>query len=133
MGLGLTFCKIAVEAHGGVSHDRYFLDRIVTRIVEIQPPGLVEYPDPSIDYWTIRRQRNTVTQARRSAGTSKTKKVVDTEEKIDALEQERVKTEEAVKRALESGDYRRDEPTEPALGRIDREIERLYEAPRGDR
>ena len=39
-----------------ISHDRYFLDRIVDRIVEVRNPTLVEYAGSFSDYWAKRRR-----------------------------------------------------------------------------
>src|SRR5213075_3136002 len=40
-----------------VSHDRYFLDRVVTRILEMQPNRLTSYPGNFEKYWQLRQER----------------------------------------------------------------------------
>ena len=51
----------ALEAFAGtvlvISHDRYFLDRMVERIVEVDNPSLKDYPGNFTEYW--RRARAT--------------------------------------------------------------------------
>jgi ATP-binding cassette subfamily F protein 3 len=40
-----------------VSHDRYFLDRVVTKIFELHAGQLAEYPGNYQAYWRLRRER----------------------------------------------------------------------------
>ncbi|HYH04459.1 MAG TPA: ABC-F type ribosomal protection protein, partial [Bacillota bacterium] len=40
-----------------VSHDRYFLDRSVTRVLELQPEGLTSYPGNYSDYARAKQQQ----------------------------------------------------------------------------
>jgi ATP-binding cassette subfamily F protein 3 len=40
-----------------VSHDRYFLDRVVTKIIEMQPTRLTSYPGNFKKYWQLRQER----------------------------------------------------------------------------
>jgi ATP-binding cassette subfamily F protein 3 len=40
-----------------VSHDRYFLDRVVTKIFELHAGRLTEYPGNYQAYWRLRRER----------------------------------------------------------------------------
>jgi ATP-binding cassette subfamily F protein 3 len=40
-----------------VSHDRYFLDRVVTKIFELTPGGLASYPGNYQAYWRLRQER----------------------------------------------------------------------------
>jgi len=51
------------EFHGAVllvSHDRWLLDRVVDRIVEIDPTGTYEYPGNYAKYVELRRERHLV-------------------------------------------------------------------------
>ena len=41
-----------------ISHDRAFLDRVATRIIEIGPRGLESYPGNFTHYWRLRRERH---------------------------------------------------------------------------
>src|SRR4029077_18438861 len=40
-----------------VSHDRYFLDRVVTKMFELHSGGLTSYPGNYQSYWRLRRER----------------------------------------------------------------------------
>jgi ATPase subunit of ABC transporter with duplicated ATPase domains len=40
-----------------ISHDRYFLDRIATRIVELDEGGMHNYPGCYSDYWAQKAPR----------------------------------------------------------------------------
>jgi ATP-binding cassette subfamily F protein 3 len=40
-----------------VSHDRYFLDRVVTRVLELTPRRLTAYPGNFKQYWRLRQER----------------------------------------------------------------------------
>jgi ATP-binding cassette subfamily F protein 3 len=40
-----------------VSHDRYFLDRVVTKVFELSPQRLTEYPGNFKQYWRLRQER----------------------------------------------------------------------------
>jgi ATP-binding cassette subfamily F protein 3 len=40
-----------------VSHDRYFLDRVVTRVMEMRPNRLTTYPGNFKQYWRLREER----------------------------------------------------------------------------
>jgi len=39
-----------------ISHDRYFLDRVVDRIVEVVNPGLKDYPGSFSYFWEEKRK-----------------------------------------------------------------------------
>ena len=41
-----------------VSHDRYFLDRVVTKVFELSPGGIDSYPGNYQAYWKLRRERH---------------------------------------------------------------------------
>jgi ATP-binding cassette subfamily F protein 3 len=40
-----------------VSHDRYFLDRVVTKVFELSSRGLASYPGNFKQYWRLRQER----------------------------------------------------------------------------
>ncbi|MEY8391592.1 ABC-F family ATP-binding cassette domain-containing protein [Lachnospiraceae bacterium 45-W7] len=46
-----------------VTHDRYFLDRIVDRIVEVEQGGIYSYPGSYADYVALKMQRQSMEQA----------------------------------------------------------------------
>src|SRR6059058_5799501 len=45
------------EAMIVVSHDRYFLDRVVTKVFELTPSRLTSYPGNFQQYWRLRQER----------------------------------------------------------------------------
>ena len=128
----------ALEAFEGtilvISHDRYFLDRIVDRIVEVRNPRLVEYPGNFSYFWEKRREarkddhhirkRQPVTR-KRSASSERPAQV---EEKIEALETEKLRLEQALATAYRERDFKRGEKVSQRLRRVEGEIEKLYEA-----
>ena len=40
-----------------VSHDRYFLDRVVTKVFELSANGIDSYPGNYKQYWRLRQER----------------------------------------------------------------------------
>src|SRR5207302_5882968 len=40
-----------------VSHDRYFLDRVVTKVFEMSPQRVTSYPGNFQQYWRLRQER----------------------------------------------------------------------------
>jgi ATPase subunit of ABC transporter with duplicated ATPase domains len=58
--------KVVAEFEGTVlvvSHDRYFLDRVVDRIVELEEGALVEYPG-DYSYYREEKARRAATEQR---------------------------------------------------------------------
>jgi ATP-binding cassette, subfamily F, member 3 len=55
----LSRCRQAVIL---VSHDRYFLDRVTTRILEMQGGVVTDYPGNFTAYWSQREERHKVLQ-----------------------------------------------------------------------
>jgi ATP-binding cassette, subfamily F, member 3 len=49
-------CK-QVEAMLIVSHDRYFLNKVVTKVFELSPGGIASYPGNYQAYWRLRQER----------------------------------------------------------------------------
>jgi ATP-binding cassette subfamily F protein 3 len=91
-----------------VSHDRYFLDKVVTKIWELHDGDLEAYPGNYTQYWRLREEKAKVLerQAERreekaaqleayirkySAG-QRAKQAHDRERKLERLQQERVET-----------------------------------------
>ena len=102
-----------------VSHDRYFINRIATRIIELAPErdnGMIDYPLESYDdafteYMRIRESRNLMLQ--------RTKKV--TEVTDSKAEYEEKKREKAKARSEE----KRRERAEKRIGELEGELEKL--------
>ena len=113
-----------------ISHDRYFLDRIVDRIVEVRNPTLVEYAGSFSDYWAKRRRdrgalREKVSRGKVSGAKKKAAPRTETrpssapateiEQKIDSLERQKLKLEEEIVQAYQNRNYDRGEKTESGL------------------
>ena len=133
----------ALEAFEGtllvISHDRYFLDRIVDRIVEIRTPALVEYPGNFSYFWErkraerraeapVERKRPVVRKAKKPPKPAVMPEPDDIETKIDELEEEKLKLEGALASAYRSREYKRGDKIGQQLRRLEDELERLYVA-----
>ena len=124
-----------------ISHDRYFLDRIVDRIVEVRNPTLVEYAGSFSEFWAKRRRdrvplpekvpKGKVAGARKKAAPrTETGKpsaaATEIEQKIEGLEGHKLKLEEEIVQAYQNRRYDRGEKLSRELQRLEKEIERLY-------
>ncbi len=140
----------ALEAFEGtllvISHDRYFLDRIVDRIVEVRNPCLVEYPGNFSYFWEKKRAEQRMDHSGRRAGTPARKRQPATgrrerpaerpvaagservEKKIEALEAEKLTLEGMLAEAYRARDFKRGEKVSQRLRRVEDQIEQLYEA-----
>lgn len=133
----------ALEAFEGtifvILHDRYFLDRIVDRVVEIRNPDLVEYAGNFSYFWEQRKAgqaENGRRERRQPAGGKERAASVrkasvprgEVEGKIDALEAEKLRTEQALAAAYRNRDYKRGERLSRQLRRLEEQIEQLYGA-----
>jgi len=86
-----------------VSHDRYFLDKVVNRVVEVRDRSLVSYPGNFTDFWYARQTsqpRTTGRIAKRRKGRQRPKPKRGTPESVARLEQ-RIAEAEGRKLALE--------------------------------
>lgn len=97
-----------------VSHDRYFLDKVVTKVFELTPAGLAVYPGNYQAYWRLRQERY--------------------EQQLKAWESQReyiAKQEEYIRRVHYGQLHKQAQSRQKALDRLDR-VERpvLVEAPR---
>ena len=132
----------ALEAFGGtilvVSHDRYFLDRIVDRIVEIRNPHLLEYPGNFTYFWEKRKEGKESVQKRekrkpvsrkkkRSVKASASSGSDEIEEKINRLEEEKLRQEKSMASAYRNREYKQGEKISQRLRKIETRIEQLYE------
>ena len=122
-----------------ISHDRYFLDRIVERIVEVRNPQLVEYPGNFSYFWEKKKAERKAAMpkarkqpvSKRSKSSSQRSISADPdqiEEKIEKLEREKLKLERALASAYKSEDYKRGEKISQRLRRLEDDIEKLYMA-----
>ena len=110
-----------------VSHDRYFLNRIPTRIMELTETGLVNYLG-KYDYYVEKKQQLIDSANQYVAGLSKKPQGEEdafaSEAGLSAAEERRLKKEkEAEERRLK----RKKEALEKEIGRLEEEIESIHE------
>ena len=102
-----------------VSHDRYFINRIATRIIELAPErdnGMIDYPLESYDdafteYMRIRESRNLMLQS-----TKKATEVTDSKAEYEEKKREKAKARSEEKRK---------ERAEKRIGELEGELEKL--------
>ncbi len=131
-----------------VSHDRYFLDAVVTRIVELSELRFESHPGSFSEYWRDGRHaarshgaaqpnrsgKATATVAARGrqvgakseAHNSRGAANARIEEEIVSLEAERDRLECRINSAFEGGDYRRGRKLSEDLKRVNARIEEMY-------
>ena len=73
-----------------VSHDRYFINRVANRVVEMRPDGVTEYLGNYDDY--VEKKRLEADGALAEAEGGKTRTQLDTEKRRERLKQESAKT-----------------------------------------
>ena len=112
-----------------VSHDRYFLNRIPTRIMELTETGLVNYLG-KYDYYVEKKQERMESASKYIAGLSKGSQggedafASETEAGLSAAEERRLKKEkEAEERRLK----RKREALEKEIERLEGEIDSVHE------
>ncbi len=130
-----------------VSHDRYFLDRIATRVVEIDGGTLVEWEGNFSEFW-LSRYGSAVKSPRKPTRAENTERArapsasarggapenakggsanADIEARIIALESEQRSVESAMGAEYASGNLAKARTLGSRLATVTREIERLYE------
>jgi ATP-binding cassette subfamily F protein 3 len=127
-----------------VSHDRYFLDRVATRVIEIDERAFVEYDGNFSEFWYRKygsrgiapfagrkqpRERSVDAESRaRQIARAKTETRSDaTEARIVALEAERERLEQELTSAYGSGDLKKARAIGSMLAETGKLIERLYD------
>src|SRR6202030_3092326 len=89
-----------------VSHDRYFLDKVVNKIWELHSGRITPYPGNSTQYWRLRNERAKVLERQSERQEEKAEKLAayirkygagqratqahDRERKLEKLERDRV-------------------------------------------
>jgi ATPase subunit of ABC transporter with duplicated ATPase domains len=115
-----------------ISHDRYFLDKIVGRIVEVDNPNLISYAGNFSDFWTQKKSEGMEPRKKRPVGKRqagrRTEDTEDLEQKIEVLEAKKLSLEGALSEAFRKRDYKRGERHSQQLRRLEAQIEDLYEA-----
>ena len=118
-----------------ISHDRYFLDRIVDRIVEVRNPDLVCYPGNFSVFWNKKKAeqgRASPARKKRPAARKNTVRPLTTapdgiEEKIEESEEEKLRLERTLAEAYRNRDYKRGEKLSRQLRKLEEQLEELYD------
>ncbi|MBT3272080.1 MAG: ABC-F family ATP-binding cassette domain-containing protein, partial [Spirochaetales bacterium] len=123
-----------------VSHDRYFLDKIADRIVEIRDKKLKIFDGNFSEFFTSRtknrtdakktRNLNQQKQAGRdqntSAGQTQQKILEALEQRIEILENEKIKLERQITVFFEAGDHKKGREQSNKLEKVSTQLEKLY-------
>jgi ATP-binding cassette subfamily F protein 3 len=120
-----------------VSHDRYFLDKVVERVVEVRDRGLGAFVGNFSEYWGARRTPAPSKARVATRRTSRTRPVERPAERtngqaspllaeIEEAERARVELEQQVSRAFTKGDHKEGTRASHQLEQQQRLIERLY-------
>jgi len=118
-----------------VSHDRYFLDNVVRRVVEVRDRKLVSYAGGFADFWLARAAGRAAQAVGRVSTRSKHRKTArrgggqlkQLERRISELERAKSDLEGRVSAALASGDQHEGRRTAKRLRRLQAELDGLYE------
>jgi ATP-binding cassette subfamily F protein 3 len=120
-----------------VSHDRYFLDKIVNRVIEVRDRKLVSYPGNFTDFWYARQRSmprvagRIVTRRKQREKAQKKKKpektAVSLEQRIQEAEQKKLALERRITRAFEHHDHQEGRRAAKQLERLEAQIDDLYE------
>lgn len=101
-----------------ISHDRYFLDKIAERVIEVRDLNLESHAGNFSDFWTKWR----------SCETSDGEIDSEVEKQIEALEDEKLRLERGMASAFEKRDFKRGDRLSRRLRLVEQQIENLYEA-----
>jgi ATP-binding cassette subfamily F protein 3 len=111
-----------------VSHDRYFLDRIANRVIEISNGTLTSWDGNFSEFWFAQQHSENVQQPVKKVSEPVSKSSSQSvEERIYALEAEQKETERNMSTLFNSGELMKARTLGRKLERITHEIERLYE------
>jgi len=127
-----------------VSHDRYFLDTLVARVLEVREQTIVSYPGSYSEFWYERAERAAAPPERSDkparAAAPRPRPVVPAarkkmsakehaalEQQIHQLEQERGATERAAADAYAAGEHQRGQSLVTRVTAVSAEIDALYE------
>jgi ATP-binding cassette subfamily F protein 3 len=120
-----------------VSHDRYFLDKIVNRVIEVRDRKLISYPGNFTDFWYA-RQRSTprvvgrvaTRRKQREKAQSKRKPeqtATSLEQRIQEAEQKKLALERRITKAFEHRDHQEGRRAARQLERLEAQIDDLYQ------
>ena len=102
-----------------ISHDRYFLDKIAERVIELQDLKLHSHVGNFSEFWAKRRE----------GARAESPQVLDleVEKQIESLENEKLGLEQRMKVAFEKRDFKQGERLSRQLRKVENQIEGLYE------
>ncbi len=119
-----------------ISHDRYFLDKVCTRIMEVKNPDLISYNGNFSYFWRKRREENRIDRPARSIQKDKSKRgpglrsttdgMVELEKKIEWFEKEKSRIEGEIEIAMARGDDDRSSYLFKKLDRVSSKLGDLY-------
>jgi len=122
-----------------VSHDRYFLDKIATAVVEVRDFGFHRYPGEPLDFWQewsaltreVTGRVATRAQEHRKAtsgaeGRGRSIQVDVIERRITELEKEKAELEQSISRAFERGEHQKGRELSRRHERVLKLIDGLY-------
>jgi len=130
-----------------VSHDRYFLDKVVNCVAEIRDRKLFCYEGNFTDFWQTRRQMlekvigrvatrgkdrdHAKTKEKRKAPSSApakpTKALRELEKQIAQTEQKKIPLEQKIADAFSQGNHQQGARLSQELNQLNEQIEKLYE------
>jgi ATP-binding cassette subfamily F protein 3 len=120
-----------------VSHDRYFLDKIVNRVVEVRDQQLVSYPGNFTDFWHARKRSmpravGRIATRRKHRERPRQEKVrkessAALEQRITEAEEKKLALERRITEAFEHRDHREGRRAAKQLEQLQAQIEDLYE------
>lgn len=121
-----------------VSHDRYFLDRIINRVVEVNDKKLVSFPGNFTDFWYSRQRAmpravgRVSTRRKHREQQKKTQKAPGEtlralEQRITEAEQKKLTLERRITDAFERRDQREGRRAAKQLEQLKSQIDDLYE------
>jgi ATP-binding cassette subfamily F protein 3 len=120
-----------------VSHDRYFLDKVVDRVIEVRDQDLISYPGNFSEFWQARKEERAAVVGRvtkrgkyRVKQQQKQKTSEDAgalEQRIQEMEQEKEEMEGLMEEAFNQRDRREGHRLEKQLKQLTTLIESLYE------
>ena len=132
--------KVEEEFEGSlfiISHDRYFLNRIIDRIVELRDRRFVEYPGDFSYYWEELKRADSKSKpsrhrlpgagSKRRRSTSQLKNSRQVEVRIEQLEADKLHLEEQMEEAYRKSAYKKGAQLVDRLQKLEKEIAVLYE------
>ena len=101
-----------------ISHDRYFLDKIAERVIEVRDMNLESHVGNFSDFWAKWRSNKT----------SDGEIYSEVEKQIEVLEDEKLRLERGMASAFEKRDFKRGDRLSRRLRLVEQQIENLYDA-----